>query len=69
MYPPRAAEIHWVTMSQIAALMVKALTAAPALDHAEKDSRPTPEPTAIKINEADTATNAPAAIAGHEAAG
>jgi hypothetical protein len=56
-------------MSQIAALTVKASTAAPALDQALKEAKPTPEPTAIRINDAETATNAPARIAGQDAAG
>jgi hypothetical protein len=53
----------------MAALTVKASAAVPAGDHAEKDAKPTPDPTAIKIKDADTATKAPARIAPHEAAG
>jgi len=68
MYPPIAAEPHWLTMSQIAALTVKAVADAPCPGHGEMIANPSPVPSATKMNETATATIAPAKIAGHDAA-
>ncbi|MGA2777459.1 MAG: hypothetical protein ABSF94_07870 [Steroidobacteraceae bacterium] len=52
----------------MAAVTVKVVADTPRLGHGEIDANPSPDPKASKIEEADAATTAPAAIAGHDAA-
>src|SRR5271165_1512703 len=68
MYPPAHADSHCVKMSQMTPLMVNGVADTPWLTHGEIDADPMPDPKAIRMSEVAAATNAPAMIAGHEAA-
>ena len=68
MYPPRPAEIHCVTMSQMAVVTVNVVADTPRPGHGDISANPRPDPNASKISDTETATNAPAMIAAHEAA-
>jgi hypothetical protein len=55
-------------MSQIAAFTVKPVADAPCPGHGDTMAKPRPEPNASSTIEAAMATNAPAKIAGQDAA-
>ena len=67
-YPPSAAESHWVTISQIAAVTVNVVAEAPCPGQGEIEANPRPDPRASRTSETDTATTAPAKMAGQDAA-
>jgi len=55
-------------MSHIAVVTAKVVALTPRPGHGEIDANPRPEPSANNTNETDAATNAPAMMAGQEAA-
>jgi hypothetical protein len=67
MYPPRAAEIHCVTISQIAVVTTNVVAETPRSAQGEIEVRSSSDPSAINIKEAPIATKAPAMDAGHDA--
>jgi hypothetical protein len=67
-YPPNPDDTHCITMSHIAVLTANAFAVTPWPGHGEIDANPSPEPSANSTNETDAATDAPAMMAGQEAA-
>jgi len=67
-YPPNPDDTHCITMSHIAVVMANAFAVTPWPGQGEIDANPRPEPSANSTNETDAATNAPAMMAGQEAA-
>ena len=64
-----AADNHCVTMSQMVLATVKLLAERPRFSHGDTAANPRPAPKVTKTTERDTAADAPAKIAPHEAAG
>jgi hypothetical protein len=59
---------HCTTTSQTAVITVNVVAEAPLPGHAETEASPRPDPTAMRINDTEAATNAPAKMAGQETA-
>jgi hypothetical protein len=68
MYPPNPDDTHCITMSQIAVVIANVVALTPRPGQGEIDANPSPEPSASNTSETDAATNAPAMMAGQEAA-
>jgi hypothetical protein len=68
MYPPTPEETHCITINQIAVVIANVVAVAPWPGQGEISANPSPEPSASSTKETDAATNAPAMIAGHDAA-
>ena len=52
----------------MAVLIANVVTETPSFVQGETEAKPSPEPNVIMISVADTATNAPAIMDGHDAA-
>src|SRR3982074_2044676 len=67
-YPPIADDTHCITISHMDVVTANVVAVMPRPDQGEIAASPSPEPSAKSANETAVATNAPAMMAGQEAA-
>jgi hypothetical protein len=67
-YPPNADDTHCITINHIAVVTANVVAVMPWPGQGEIDANPSPDPSANSTNDTDAATNAPAMMAGQEAA-